>query len=110
MNQGLKCGIAEVGIGKRDVINYNHDPVRKVFGHKYVSMDRPTSGLYTKDGDKQIAKETEWSESSRKLVCTKFLPSSELVNPSMITSPRTSSSKASRSTGSLHTSPPSLKP
>jgi len=79
-----------------------------VFGHEYVSMDRPTSGLYTKDVSKQRAKETDRSESSRKSDST--TTSSELVNPKEITSPRASSPKISKSKSSPQLPTRRLKP
>jgi len=105
---GLKCGGAGVGVGVRKVVNYNHDPVSKVFGHEYVSMDRPTSGLYTKDVRKQRAKEADRSDSTRK--SDSITTWSELVNPSKITSPRASSPKISKSTSTLQSPKQRLKP
>jgi len=36
------------GRGRDDCIKFNHDPIPQIFADEYVTMDRPTNGLYAK--------------------------------------------------------------
>lgn len=100
--------VGGVDNGIRKAIKYNHDAVQNVFGHEYVSMDRPTSGLYTKVTN-QSAKARDHSDSSIKSVCVTKPVSPKLINqPKIITSPRASPPQVTITT-SPHTSPKKVR-